>query len=151
MSARIGIWVSLLSVIFFAGAPSHSAVRNCENILFTDHWVTVDYKTEKYCVSKHLCGDPEVTAVTEGWITCVRPHVVAFHNKQISNESQKQLLKQAHDHFCSVTEKRSREIYDNCIVELMPNEAVRYEKREAIISKCKRIACNPSLVESFKY
>lgn len=47
---------------------------------------------------------------------------------------------------------RQQEIYDNCIIDLMPDAPkVVGSKRRAIRSKCRRISKNPSLIDRLKY
>lgn len=52
----------------------------------------------------------------------------------------------------SAEEIREQEIYDNCIIDLMPDGTnVSGIKRQAVLSKCRRISENPSLIERLKY
>ena len=47
---------------------------------------------------------------------------------------------------------RAAEIYDNCIIDLMPDQPkIQPTKRAAIKSKCERISKNPSFLENLKY
>ena len=56
-----------------------------------------------------------------------------------------------HEKSCSTSCERANEIYDNCIVNLMPNGKVEATKREAIWGKCKRAACKPSFFDNLRY
>jgi len=48
--------------------------------------------------------------------------------------------------------QRAAEIYDNCIIDLMPNTSEMPEqKQKAIVAKCKRISEEPSLIDKLKY
>ena len=48
--------------------------------------------------------------------------------------------------------RRTQEIYDNCIIDLMPDQPkIQPTKRNAIKSKCERISKNPSFLENLKY
>lgn len=48
--------------------------------------------------------------------------------------------------------QRTAEIYDNCIIDLMPNTSeMPNQKQKAIVAKCKRISENPSLIDKLRY
>ena len=74
---------------------------------------------------------------TPDFIKCARPPVINFVNK-------KHRLK------CNVSYLRTKEIYDNCIIDkLAPN--ANSTLRRSVRKACERISCNPSVFEKMKY
>ena len=62
----------------------------------------------------------------------------------------KQEAELRHQERCSTNLERYNEIYDKCYVEHYESNADRSMKR-AVQGMCDRTACNPSLLERFKY
>ena len=60
-------------------------------------------------------------------------------------------IEENHLKYCSTDCRRGKEIYDNCIVSLMPDGKVEPTKRNAIWGKCQRAACNPTFFDNLRY
>ena len=77
------------------------------------------------------------------------PHLVT-QSTDLGSEK-RQEAEQSDVRKCTTTQDEKFEIYDNCMIALMPDGQVDPRKRNAIMNKCKRTSCNPSMLDRLRY
>ena len=95
-----------------------------------------------------VAGSQNIVASASGGVCEPYYRVKESSGTRWENESE---IEKRHLISCSTSCVRAKEIYDNCIVNLMPNGKVEPTKRQAIWGKCKRAACEPSFFDNLRY
>ena len=141
-----------LNVFITAKFAEHRNTANAENKKYqstkdTNRMLTLLIRT--LMILAIIASGQTIAAAASPGIC--KAYWVANDDGQVSRRENKSEIEKRHSISCSTSCERAMEIYDNCIVNLMPNRKVEITKRKAIWGKCQRAACNPTFFDNLQY
>jgi hypothetical protein len=118
-------------------------IIECSNKKPDDTWVRVSLSGKTYCLSRKVCGGPDRFTSWTDYSNCITPKIEQYSAKIIKVFTP--TLRE-----CSTSREREDEIYAKCLAEKLSPRSDRDHKR-AIRVACGYTACNPSIIDRFKY
>ena len=118
-------------------------IIECSNKKPDDTWVRVSLSGKSYCLSRKVCGGPDSFSNWAEYSNCITPQIEQYSAKP-------PLVFEVGPRECSTSRERENEIYAKCLAEKLSPRSDR-DHKQAVTDACNYIACNPSLIDRFKY